>query len=211
MNLRERNLNSKEFFARKVDGYDKVHEKLLDTKKVVTDSLDQETLKVLDLGAGTGLELIYLFEKFPDARVTAIDITKEMLDEIRKRDFADKVTIVCGDFFEVDFGSSYDAVISTSALHHFSKEDKERLYKKVYDSLKENGQFINSDRVVNTQEEENDFHEFFKENFNIVPHCDTPLCVANEKEILENVGFKNIEIIDSSTNDDYKLIKCRKL
>lgn len=210
MNLIERNLNNKEFFGRKADGYDQVHESLMDTKRVVVDALDKGTKKVLDLGAGTGLELIYLFEKFPEASVTAIDITPEMLEKINERDFSEKVDIICGDFFEVDFGTGYDAVISTSALHHFTKEDKLRLYKKVLECLKDNGQFINSDRIVDTQEQENEFTKFFEENFDKVAHCDTPLCVDNEREVLNKVGFKNIEFIDSETSGDYKMLKCRK-
>lgn len=210
MNLKARNLNNKEFFARKADGYDDVHEKFMTTKNTVTDSLDENTVKVLDLGAGTGLELIHLFERFPQANVTVVDITQEMLDKIKERDFADRVNIVCGDFFEVDFGKDYDAVISTSALHHFVKEDKYRLYKKIFECLKENGQFINSDYIVNTKEEEKERYEFFLENFDKVAHCDTPLCIDNEKDILSKSGFRELEVNDSKDVERYKLVKCRK-
>ena len=175
-----------------------------------TDSLDENTLKVLDLGAGTGLELIHLFERFKDAEVTVIDITQEMLDKIKERNFSDKVDIICGDFFKVDFGKEYDAVISTSALHHFTKEDKYKLYKKVFECLKENGQFINSDYIVSTKEEEEEYYKFFLENFDKVAHCDTPLCVDNEIEILNAAGFKDIEAIDSATEKNYKMLKCRR-
>ncbi len=100
MKLKERNLNNKDFFSKKVDCYDKVHETLMETKKDAVEALNINTFKVLDLGAGTGLELIYLFKRFPNAKVTAIDITPEMLAKIKERDFAHKVNIICGDFFE---------------------------------------------------------------------------------------------------------------
>lgn len=115
---------------------------------MLAESLDTNTKKVLDLGAGTGLELIHLFELFPNADVTVIDITENMLEELNKRSFANHVETICGDFFEVDFGNKYDAVISTSALHHFKEEEKIILYKKILDCLKRNGQFINCDKIA---------------------------------------------------------------
>ncbi len=60
-------------------------------KKTLGDSLDKETKKILDLGAGTGLELIHVFELFPSAEVTVIDISENMLEELKKRNFAEHV------------------------------------------------------------------------------------------------------------------------
>jgi len=210
MNLEKRNESMKEFFTRKIDTYDEVHSELMDTKNVIVEALDDDIKKVLDLGAGTGLELIPLFERFKDINVIAIDITETMLNKLKKRDFADKVKTICGDFFKVEFGSDYDAVISTSALHHFTREDKLKLYKKIYECLKNGGEFINSDCFVDTiEDEEEAMFEFINNPYN-KPHIDTPLCIENEKEILREVGFKNIEFVDSKTNNRYKLLKARK-
>lgn len=209
MNLKERNFNMRKFFNEKIDGYDNVHNSYMSTKTRITDSLREDALRILDLGVGTGLELIPLFEKFPNMEVVAIDITENMLKELKKRPFADKVTIVCGDFFEVDFGNGFDAVISTSALHHFLKEDKYVLYKKIYDSLKQGGQFINADRIVDTLEEEKKFLDDYYCNKDKRPHLDTPLAVSTEKEILEVVGFCDITFEDDE-KDTYKLMKTIK-
>lgn len=113
MNLYDRNQKQRSFFNEKIDTYDEVHLTYMETKKMLAESLDTNTKKVLDLGAGTGLELIHLFELFPNADVTVIDITENMLEELNKRSFANHVKTICGDFFEVDFGNEYDAVIST--------------------------------------------------------------------------------------------------
>ena len=51
-----------------------------------------------DTCGGTGLELIHLFELFPDAKVTVIDITENMLAKLKTRSFANQVTTICGDF-----------------------------------------------------------------------------------------------------------------
>ena len=50
------------------------------TKVLLADNLDKSAKKILDLGGGTGLELIHLFELFPDSHVTVIDITENMLE-----------------------------------------------------------------------------------------------------------------------------------
>lgn len=209
MDLKERNNNIRDFFNDKIKEYDNVHSQFMDTKAMITNSLNNDIKKVLDLGVGTGLELVSLFKRFPNAEVTAIDITENMLEELKKREFSSKVKTICGDFFEVDFGDSYDAVISSAALHHFFKEDKIRLYQKIYKALKEGGQFINSDRFVLTEKEERSMMDLFHKNQNNKIHIDTPLSIETEKEILEKVGFKNIEFQDTD-KIDYKLMTASK-
>ena len=209
MNLYERNQKQRNFFNEKIDTYDDAHSTYMETKKTLADSLDKDTKKVLDLGAGTGLELIHLFELYPDTMVTVIDITENMLDELKKRDFADHVTTICGDFFEVDFGNDYDAVISTSALHHFKKEEKKVLYKKIYDCLKENGQFINCDKMAYNDEDELKMMNELENNIDAYKHIDTPLTEEHEMDLLKEIGFKEISSSDVD-KDNYKLILSRK-
>ena len=210
MNLYERNQKQRSFFNMKINEYDASHQKFMKTKKEIGDNLDKGTKKILDLGAGTGLELIHLFELFPDAEVTVVDISEKMLEELRKRNFSDHVITICGDFFDVKFGDNYDAVISTSALHHFKYEEKNRLYKKIYDCLKENGQFINCDRIALTKEfEEHQLYEL-EHNIENYKHIDTPLTVEHEIEILKKAGFKEINS-SNVDKEDYSLIKGRKI
>ena len=210
MNLYERNQKQRTFFNEKIDSYDDVHSTYMETKKALADSLDKDVKRVLDLGGGTGLELIHLFELFPSAEVTVIDITENMLEKLKKRSFADHVTTICGDFFEIEFGENFDAVISTSALHHFKKEEKLKLYKKIYDCLKENGQFINCDKIALSQEIEDGQLYELEHNIENHKHVDTPLTIEHEIEIFKRVGFK--EITSSNVDkEDYSLIKARKM
>lgn len=79
MNLIERNKENIEFFNEKADGYDEVHKEFMNTKAMLTENIDIDAKKVVDLGAGTGLELYEFFDKFPNARVKAIDLSEACL------------------------------------------------------------------------------------------------------------------------------------
>ena len=209
MNLYERNQKQRDFFNEKINEYDASHQEFMKTKNELANNLDKDAKRILDLGAGTGLELIHLFELFPNIDVTVIDITENMLEELKKRSFASHLNTICGDFFEVDFGDNYDAVISTSALHHFKPEEKEILYKKIYECLKINGQFLNCDRIALTEEFEK--HQLYELEHNIdnYKHIDTPLTISHEIEILKKVGFEDIKT-NNVDKENYILIKSRK-
>lgn len=209
MNIKERNENMRSFFNSKISTYDDTHQQFMGTKEDLIDSFYENQKDILDLGVGTGLELIHLFSINPEVNVTAIDISEEMLKKLKERSFGDRIKIICGDFFEVNFEGPYDAIISTSALHHFPREDKLRLYKKIISNLRENGQFINSDKVALSKEEEQKLLEDYYLYKDERAHCDTPLACETEREILEEAGFKDIEIKETK-NDNYRLIKARK-
>ena len=207
INLAERNEDMRSFFAEKASTYDEVHGQpsLMDTKLTIPPVLPEDTKKLLDLGAGTGLELIAVFERFPDVKVTAIDITEEMLAELRKRPFASSVESICGDFFSVDFGNGYDAVISSSALHHFDREEKARLYRKIFDALKPGGLFINADCIASSLEDEEFVFSEYRNNRAAYKHLDTPLYVGTEETLLREAGFTRFESTDLE-NPKYKRI-----
>ena len=209
MTLEERNQKVRKFFNGKIDSYDDVRSEYMKTKVLLADNLDKTAKKILDLGGGTGLELIHLFELFPEAEVTVIDITENMLEKLKTRNFAGKVKTICGDFFEVPFGEDFDAVITTSAFHHFKKNEKIQLLKKIKECLKEGGQFINCDLIALSPEEEAAQLEELENNTNDTKHIDTPLTIENEIDALEKSGFKQI----SSSNggkENYGLFVARK-
>ena len=209
MSLYDRNQKQKSFFNEKIDTYDDVHSTYMETKRTLADNLDKDTKRVLDLGAGTGLELIHVFELFPGAEVTVIDISEKMLEKLKDRSFSNKVNPICGDFFEVSFGEGYDAVISTSALHHFKRDEKLKLYKKIYDSLKDNGQFINCDKIALSEDVEREQLYNLDNRFDEFKHIDTPLTIDHEIEVLKEAGFQDVttSVVDK---DDYRLMKTRK-
>ncbi|MBI1813574.1 MAG: class I SAM-dependent methyltransferase [Deltaproteobacteria bacterium] len=106
-------------------------------------------IRVLDLGAGTGLLSSFVLAAFPQAQVTLADISEEMLAQARAR-FAGSAAV---EFVVMDFGratlpGSFDLVISALAIHHLSHDDKQRLFRAVFAALRAGGAFINADQAL---------------------------------------------------------------
>lgn len=163
---------------------------------------------VLDLGCGTGLELEEYFKINPTVKITGIDLSEGMLNALRKK-FADKeITLIKGSYFDVPFGENlFDAAVSVESLHHFTKEEKIHLYKKLHSSLKEDGYFILTDYFAPNNEYETFYrNELFrlKKEQGIIDgefyHYDTPMTVAHESEALIEAGFSSVKILKSWEN-----------
>ncbi len=77
-------------------------------------------MRVLEIGCGTG-NFTESFAK-SGARITALDITEDLLIVARKRSLPNTVTFVCMPFESLGLDESFDAVISSSVLHHLDIE-----------------------------------------------------------------------------------------
>ncbi|MCL2339367.1 MAG: class I SAM-dependent methyltransferase [Actinomycetia bacterium] len=148
-----------DFFVARLDGYD-AHmlqdiPGLAAGYEELARQLPANTQQLLDLGCGTGLELGPIFARCPDVRVTGIDLTQPMLDQLREK-FADQpIQLICANYLEQDLGvASFDAAISFESLHHLLPAEKLALYRRVYQSLQPGGRFVEGDYMVATPAEE---------------------------------------------------------
>jgi tRNA (cmo5U34)-methyltransferase len=115
-------------------------------------NLEKKTPQILDLGAGTGLFSSYVRQQYPEAQLTLMDLSEEMLKEARTR-FGDdpNVHYISADYTTDLFEDQrYDAIISSLSIHHLSHQDKRNLYRKVYHLLTEGGIFVNADQAAGT-------------------------------------------------------------
>jgi tRNA (cmo5U34)-methyltransferase len=107
-------------------------------------------LRVLDLGAGTGLLSAFIAETYPQAHVTLIDLAADMLAKAaeRLRPHADRIDIRVMDMAQLPDLGTFDVVVSALAIHHLDDPAKQRLFAGVYRALVVGGRFINIEQIL---------------------------------------------------------------
>ena len=91
---------------------------------------------VLDVACGTGV-LIDDYLNRGVHKVTAIDLSSEMIRIAKSKFNDDRVDFVCGDVLEFDDGHKYDSIMVYNAFPHFC--DGEALVRHLSSLLKDNG------------------------------------------------------------------------
>lgn len=107
-------------------------------------------IKVLDLGAGTGILSALILTAFPQAKVLAFDLAENMLKVCQTNfsSFQKRLTLQQGNFAEDDFGSGYDLVVSGLAIHHLDGAGKQKLFQKIFQSMNSGGILLIRDIVT---------------------------------------------------------------
>jgi tRNA (cmo5U34)-methyltransferase len=124
----------------------------LEQISIVCDLLSDLTAPhVLDLCAGQGrLAEAYLREK-PEARVTLLDNSAEMLAAARTRleEFEGRYDLLQANIESRAWRqhSSYDAVMTSLAVHHLDAAGKQALYKDIHEMLAPGGVLVMADLV----------------------------------------------------------------
>ncbi|AFS77783.1 methyltransferase, type 12 [Gottschalkia acidurici 9a] len=174
---------------------------------------DKDTsINVIDIGAGTGNVSKAIKDRFKNSKITCLDISKNMIGvaKLKLKGYSD-VKYEIEDFYSYSFKEKYDVVISSLSLHHLSTDnDKKNFYKKIYDFLYDEGVFYNLDLVLGSSDiiqnlyisqwkefmyksisnEEIDnklMRKYYEE--------DNPSKLIDQIHWLENIGFKNVDII----------------
>lgn len=150
-------MDAKQVFDDAAAGYDAIRRQLIPcfdafygTAVELTATAPSAAPKVLDLGAGTGLLAHMVQQRLPNARLTLLDFSDEMLARARTR-FAGApcpVQIRAGDYVAAPLGGPWDAIVSALSIHHLTDKDKRHLYQRVFEALVPGGLFVNADNVL---------------------------------------------------------------
>ena len=111
-------------------------------------------IRVLDIGAGYGALAAAVLRDRPNASAVCLDASEAMLalGPEKNSDLKQRMTFVQGSLESSAWlkavAGSFDAVISSRALHHFSENQRRRyIFKEVFNLLRSGGCFINADNV----------------------------------------------------------------
>ncbi len=131
--------------------------------KVGTDALllgslcNQSGSEILDVGTGTGVIALMLAQRFGNARITGVEKDRGSCDDahenFERSPWSDRLSLITGDFFELDTPSKYDWVISNPPFYATQNEgddlrdaqakhmrfSRSEFLEKTFSILKENG------------------------------------------------------------------------
>lgn len=165
--------------------------------------IPEGTRNLLDLGCGTGLELEEILSKNPDISVTGIDLSPSMLDKLRLKYHGHNLNLITGDYVQYNYPKQkYDVAISFQTLHHLSHRNKQILYAKIREALKENGIYIECDYMVLEESEETYYYQEYERMItqlqlpkDVYYHYDTPCTVSHQISFLQEAGFKKVDVL----------------
>lgn len=211
--------NVKAHFEEEAKEFDEIILKLIPYYKDMINALissipfnHDDSIKVLDLGCGTGTITKALKEMFPNAEVTCLDLAENMVEmaKIKLNEYND-IDYVIGDFYDYNFSENYDVTVSSLALHHLvTDEDKIEFYKKIYDALTTRGIFLNADVVLGSNSYMRKLYvakwkEFMNQSVSMkeieekwIPKAeaeDHPAKLIDHIDWLREIGFEDVDVV----------------
>jgi len=165
---------------------------------------------VIDLGSSTGTFLIELTKKI-DIKAIGLDNSPAMIKRAKNKAkaFGSNAKFIEADFLEYDL-SGAKAIIANYTIQFIRPLKREKLIKKIYDSLQENGIFLMSEKLITENKKLNKvmidiYYDYKKEmgysEFEIAQKREAlenvliPYTMNENIEMLKNAGFHTIEVI----------------
>jgi len=113
---------------------------------------EESELEILEIGCGTGLFTKLILEKYPNSKITLIDISEEMI-QINKEKFENEKNIIyiVGDAENLELLNKYDLILSNATFQWFN--NLEKTLESLQSKLKKNGELIFSTFANQTYKE----------------------------------------------------------
>ena len=163
---------------------------------VLLEEVPKTVKRILDLGTGDGRLLALLKIERPTVPCVALDFSPTMLEAVKSR-FKNDSTVEIIDHNldetlpELD---TFDAVISSFAIHHLTHPRKRSLYVEIFNLLQPGGIFCNLEHVASPTIR---LHEKFLKAIGRTPSQDDPsnklLDVETQLKWLRNIGFHDVD------------------
>lgn len=161
------------------------------------DCLPAGVVRVLDLGSGDGRLLGLVRIARPQAEAVALDFSDTMLERLRTRFGADPaIQVIAHDLSDPlpDALGSFDAIVSSFAIHHLPHPRKRALYGEVFRRLRPGGVFCNLEHVSSPTSA---LHEQFLACLGVAPQDEDPsnklLDLETQLAWLRELGFTDVD------------------
>ncbi len=170
-----------------------------------------ENDRIIDLGSSTGTFLIELSKKIENLNLIGIDNSPAMVKKanLKAKAFGSNAKFIEADFLEYDFSNS-NAVIANYTIQFIRPLKREKLIQKIYNSLKNQGIFLMSEKLISENKKLNkimiDLYYSFKKEMGYseyeisqkreaLENVLIPYTMHENIEMLKNAGFRDIEVI----------------
>lgn len=145
--------NSRAVFDATAATYDRDRMKLIPGHEAfyaaALELLPTDTMRIVELGAGSGLFSAMLRAAFPEAHLTLIDFSENMLALARQRLGDDPaITFSLADYTAEPLPANSDAIVSSLSIHHLEDDRKRALLPHILAALRPGGLFINADHIA---------------------------------------------------------------
>ena len=182
---------SKDLFEKKSKSWDMNSKRVQGAKAISSAILNNinldRSMKIMDLGAGTGLLSYFLSEHV--GYITAVDNSPSMLEvfEEKSEEFACPTSILNVDFANELLNETFDGIVSSMTIHHI--ENTREMFHKLYTLLPKNGFIALADLDTETGDFHSDNEGVFHFGFNR----------RELDEYARDAGFKEVEFFTANT------------
>lgn len=106
---------------------------------------------LLELGCGNGRDSLYFREG--DINVTAVDASRDVIEQLKHDNVEDNIYFVCDDFVcaPTIFAGQYDYVYSRFSLHAINDKQETEVINNVYNVIKAGGKFFVETRGIHDE------------------------------------------------------------
>ncbi len=166
---------------------------------------------VTDLGSSTGTFLIELAKRKKNLHLTGIDNSEAMIKRAKNKAkaFGADIKFIQKDFMDFSF-ENQKAITANYTIQFIRPLQREKLIRKIYNSLKPKGIFLMSEKLITENKKLNkrmiDLYYDYKKRmgyseFEIAQKREAlenvliPYTMQENIEMLKNTGFKDVEVI----------------